>query len=243
MEKNNGAVGAIIVAAGKGNRMGLGYNKVLASVSKKPVIEWTLRAFVESGLIDSIVLVISPEDEEAMAGVCQSVIESMGLGGKIPATALTMVYGGTDRQDSVKNGLKALNERVGWVLVHDGARPFVDKSIIERSLSFARLYGAACAGMPVKDTIKMVDENHVIASTPDRNLLWSAQTPQAFSRDIILDAYEKASIQGVRGTDDAGLAEAAGYKVTMFEGSYRNIKLTSSEDLLFAEQLLGGFEG
>lgn len=229
MTQKSGAVGAIIVAAGKGSRMGLGYNKVLTPVAGKPVIEWTLNSFVSSKLIDSLVLVISPEDGEAMQKICRPYINQMDI---------TLAKGGADRQDSVYNGIKALPDSIELVLVHDGARPFVDKGIIERSILCAREYGAACAGMPVTDTIKIIDSNKTILSSPDRSLLWSAQTPQAFKFQIISESYQRAYEKGLRGTDDAGLVEAAGYKVIMFEGSTRNIKLTSAEDLLFAEQLL-----
>ena len=226
MNNSKGAVGAIIVAAGKGSRMGLGYNKVLSPLCGRPVIEWTLQCFVHSRLIDHLVLVISPEDEEAMTRVCQSYIEELKI---------VIVYGGVDRQDSVYNGLRALDEEVEVVLIHDGARPFIDRELIVRSIDQACIHGAACSGMPVKDTIKIVDEEKVIRSTPDRASLWSAQTPQAFKKDIILEAYHIAFEKGIRATDDACLAELAGYKVAMFVGDYRNIKLTSPEDLLLAE--------
>lgn len=221
-----GAVGAIIVAAGKGSRMGLGHNKVLAKVCGKTVIEWTLDNFINSGLVDRIVLVISPDDKEQMAEVSRQYRERIDI---------TLVEGGKERQDSVYNGLISLGNSVGTVLIHDGARPFVDKSIIERSIANARLYGAACAGMPVKDTIKIVDQENIITSTPERRFIWSAQTPQAFKREIILDAYKRAYEKGINATDDASIAEASGYKVVMFEGSYYNIKLTSPEDMLLAE--------
>lgn len=229
MINEEGVIGAIIVAAGKGSRMALGYNKVLAPLCGKSVIEWTLEGFVKSKLIDKLVLVISPDDEEIMTQVCKPYINRVEL---------VLVYGGADRQDSVHNGLQALPDSVEFVLIHDGARPFVDDGLIGRSIQYAREYGAACAGMPVKDTIKIVDEEKIIRSTPDRSFLWSAQTPQAFKKDIILEAYNKAFEEGIRSTDDAGLAEAAGFQVIMFEGSYRNIKLTSTEDILFAEQLI-----
>jgi 2-C-methyl-D-erythritol 4-phosphate cytidylyltransferase len=235
MHLSHSAVGAILVAAGKGSRMGLGYNKVLLPLCGKPVIQWTLEAFAGSGLVDVLVLVISPEDEGAMADICHSVRRNFPSE-KTPE--ILTVFGGADRQDSVYNGLCALPQGVDVVLVHDGARPFVDGALIERSIDNARAWGAACAGMPVKDTIKVVDENRVITQTPDRARLWSAQTPQAFRREIVTDSYHKAYREGIRGTDDAGLVEAAGYRVTMFEGSYGNIKLTSAEDLLFAERLL-----
>jgi 2-C-methyl-D-erythritol 4-phosphate cytidylyltransferase len=229
MSVETGAVGAIIVAAGRGTRMGLGYNKVLAPLCGKPVIEWTLQSFVQSKLTDSLVLVISPEDEEAMAEISIPYMKTVDL---------KIVYGGDSRQDSVYNGLKALNDNIAAVLIHDGARPFIDRGIIERSIRAAFEFGAACAGVPVKDTIKIVSENNVVSSTPDRRLVWSAQTPQAFKKEIIAEAYRKAMEKGVSCTDDAGIAEAAGFKVTMFQGSYRNIKLTSKEDLLLAEQFI-----
>lgn len=235
MKLNQSAVGAIIVAAGKGSRMGLGYNKVLTPISGKPVIQWTLEAFVGSGQVDVIVLVISPEDEEIMTRICDAVRKA-DSSAKMPE--ILSVFGGADRQDSVYKGLNALPEEVEVVLIHDGARPFVDNLIIERSIQNAREKGSACAGMPVKDTIKVVNEDQVIMDTPNRSTLWSAQTPQAFRREIVMDAYQRANETGLRGTDDAGLVEAAGYKVTMFEGSYSNIKLTSSEDLLLAERIL-----
>ncbi|HBR03727.1 MAG TPA: 2-C-methyl-D-erythritol 4-phosphate cytidylyltransferase [Ruminiclostridium sp.] len=229
MKKNAGAVGAIIVAAGRGNRMGLGYNKVLASLSGRPVIEWTIKHFADSGLIKNLVLVISPEDEDIMGRICAPFTDRMKL---------TLAFGGEDRQDSVYQGLKALHEEIGLVLIHDGARPFIDRELILRSIENAQKYGAACAGMPVKDTIKMVDMGNFICSTPERGLLWSAQTPQAFKKEIILESYDRAYQEGIRSTDDAGLAEAAGFQVIMFEGSYKNIKLTSAEDLIIAESII-----
>lgn len=229
LDKNEGAVGAIIVAAGKGSRMGLGYNKVLADLRGRPVIEWTIRKFVFSRLIDSLILVINPEDKEAMASICSSYINKIHL---------IMTNGGDSRQDSVYNGLKALPETVGIVLIHDGARPFVDQRIIENSIKIAGEQGAACAGLIAKDTIKIVDSERTIRLTPDRILTWHAQTPQSFRKSIIMDSYNNALEKGIRGTDDAGLAEAAGFKVTMFEGSDRNIKLTSAKDLILGEYFI-----
>lgn len=224
-----GTTGAIIVAAGKGSRMGLGYNKVLAQISGKMVIEWTVERLIKSKLIDSIVLVISPEDEELLKGALKHYSGEFDI---------IFVHGGEDRQDSVCNGLLALPESVDIVLVHDGARPLIDSFIIERSIRYAQEFGAACAGMPVKDTVKVIGDNNQVISTPDRSSLWNAQTPQSFKKDIILKAYESAAKKGLRRTDDAGIAEADGIKVTMFEGSYSNIKLTSAEDLLFAELII-----
>lgn len=229
MMNEAGAVGAIIVSAGKGNRMGLGHNKVLAPLCGKTVIEWTLESFINSGLVDKIVLVINPDDEEQMREISRHYKDRMDI---------ILTEGGRERQDSVYNGLMALGDSVETVLVHDGARPFADKEIIERSIANARLYGAACAGMPVKETIKIVDQKDIIISTPERKFIWSAQTPQSFKREIIIDAYKRAYEKGMSATDDASIAEAAGYKVVMFEGSYNNIKLTSPEDMLLAELLI-----
>lgn len=229
MSDNKGATGAIIVGAGTGNRMGLGYNKVLADLCGRPVIEWTVRNFIQSGLIDNLVLVINPNDQKEMKDIFSSFKDLIDL---------KIVYGGETRQDSVYNGIKALSDDVEIVLIHDAARPFITKDIIERSILHARKYGAGCAGIQAKDTIKIVDRNNTIVSTPERNSLWHAQTPQAFKKDIISDAYEKASKRGLTATDDAGIAEEAGYKVTMFEGSYKNIKLTSKEDLELGKYFL-----
>ena len=226
LTREKGAVGAIIVAAGKGSRMGLGFNKVLANLQGRPVIDWTIQKFVLSNLIDTLVLVINPEDRKAMEGICEPYT------GKVK---FIMENGGDSRQDSVYNGLKALPEETDIVLIHDGARPFVDREIIEKSIKYAQKAGAACAGLPARDTIKIVDTGNTVLSTPDRKTVWHAQTPQSFKKEIIIKSYEKAREKGIFGTDDAGLAEAAGFKVLMFEGSIRNIKLTTAEDLMLGE--------
>jgi len=226
LRREKGAIGAIIVAAGKGSRMGLGFNKVLANLKGRPVIEWTIREFVMSDLIGTLVLVINPEDREAMLDICEPYTDKIKF---------IMENGGDSRQDSVYNGLKALPEETDIVLVHDGARPFVDREIIEKSIKYAQKAGAACAGLPARDTIKIVDAGNTVLSTPDRKTVWHAQTPQSFKKNIIIEAYENAREKGIFGTDDAGLAEAAGFKVLMFEGSSRNIKLTTAEDLILGE--------
>lgn len=226
-EQERGAVSAIIVAAGRGCRAGLGYNKVLFSIDGKPILERTVCAFAGSGLIDEIILVISRDDEEKVRQII----------GKLPCN-IKLAYGGGERQESVYNGLAKLPEGADIVLIHDAARPFVDKGIIGRCIEGARLYGAACAGIPVKDTIKYIDEEGYVVKTPERSLLWYAQTPQAFRKDIIVRAHEYARKNGIKGTDDAVLAEQIGIRVKMVEGSSRNIKVTSKEDLLWAEAIV-----
>lgn len=229
MYEKNGAVGAIIVAAGRGSRMGLGYNKVLADLCGRPVIDWTIKKFIESKLIDILVLVINPEDQRAIDELCQAYRNQISL---------ITIHGGARRQDSVYNGLKALPESVDIVLIHDGARPFVDRKLIQDSIVKTRELGAVCAGLPAKDTIKIVDSQQAVVSTPERSLIWQAQTPQSFKKGIILEAYKQAFEKGINGTDDASLAEEAGFKVTMFEGSYKNIKLTSKEDLILGQYFI-----
>lgn len=230
LSKKKGAIGAIIVAAGEGSRMGLGYNKVLAELRGRPVIEWTIRRFLFSELIDTVILVVNSKDKETMMRICEPYINRIEL---------IMVNGGDSRQDSVYNGLKALPEEVEIVLIHDGARPFVDGKIIENSIKNVKEYGAACTGLPARDTIKIVDSKNAVLSTPDRISIWHAQTPQSFKKNIIIEAYENAKKKGIFGTDDAGLAESAGFRVYMFEGNSRNIKLTTAEDLLLGEYYIG----
>jgi len=226
---NPSAIGAIIVAAGRGSRMGLGYNKVFADLRGRPVLDHTISAFVHSGLVGTLILTINPDDEKKAASICMPYKKDLNI---------IIAYGGAERQDSVYNGLQAVPDNVEVVLIHDGARPFIDRRIIEDSISNALAYGAACAGVPAKDTIKIVDDGKTVVSTPERSALGQAQTPQSFKKDIILSAYKYACENGIRGTDDAGIAEKAGFKVVMFEGSYRNIKLTSPEDFLIAEHLI-----
>ena len=141
--------------------MGLGYNKVLADLCGRPVIEWTVRNFIQSGLIDNLVLVINPNDQKEMKDIFSSFKDLIDL---------KIVYGGETRQDSVYNGIKALSDDVEIVLIHDAARPFITKDIIERSILHARKYGAGCAGIQAKDTIKIVDRNNTIVSTPERTV-------------------------------------------------------------------------
>lgn len=227
MQNNKSAVGAIIVAAGRGTRMGLGYNKMFADLCGRPVIDWTVQKFVDSGLIDEIVLVINADEENTMNDICLSYKDKVRI---------STVLGGARRQDSVHNGIKALSQHVEIVLIHDGARPFIDNYIIESCILGARKLGAVCTGIRARDTIKIVDSSSKVLSTPDRSTLWHAHTPQAFKASIILEVYNCAIENNLEGTDDASLAELAGIEVTMVEGSEKNIKLTSKEDLELARR-------
>lgn len=216
------SVWALIMAAGSGTRMGLGENKVLLPLGGLPVLVRSVRAF--DGLVDGVMVVTHPKD--------MPTIRSW-----LPGVSLTA--GGATRQQSVLMGLRALDADVDIVLVHDAARPLVDADTIRRCIDSARLYGSGVAGMPVKDTIKRVDADGIVCQTPPRDMLWNAQTPQAFRVQPLRKAIEIMEVRGEAATDDASVMEAIGRTVRMVEGSYRNIKLTTREDIAMAEALLG----
>jgi 2-C-methyl-D-erythritol 4-phosphate cytidylyltransferase len=221
-------VGAIIAAAGKGERMG-DADKLLAPLGGKPLLLQTVRAFQKCALVDEIVLVVSGEKET----MCRKLIS-----GKEWSKVSEVCLGGRRRQDSVAAGLKLLG-KCDWVVIHDGARPLVTEELIERGLEAARETGAAAAAVPVKDTIKLVGEEGIVNQTPPRQNLWAVQTPQVFRADIINEAYLRANDDV---TDDASLVEQLGYKVKLYPGSYDNIKITTPDDLALAEVLLRKYE-
>ena len=221
---------AIIVAAGKGSRMNSKINKQYLMLDGKPVLAYSIEAFEKAGCISEIIVVINKNDNGFFV---DSVLKPYGFK-KITA----IVEGGEDRQASVFNGLCHVSPGSEIVAVHDGARPFVTADIIQRSVDAALIDGAACVGVPVKDTIKKVDEELNVEHTPDRSMLWTIQTPQTFRRNILVDAHEKAVLDGSGGTDHSVLAERLGYKVRMVMGGYTNIKINTAEDLVFAEAIL-----
>ena len=220
----NQKVAAIIVAAGESRRMG-GIDKVLAPLGGKPLLVRAVRPFQECRLVDQIVVVVS----EGKEGQCRRLIPE-----KEWSKVSDVCAGGRRRQDSVAAGLRRL-EKCHWVIVHDSARPLVTVDLIERGLEAARETGAAVAAVPIKDTIKVAGEDKIVRRTLSRQDLWAVQTPQVFRIDIISKAYRQAS-EDV--TDDASLVEKLGYKVTLYMGSYDNIKVTTPEDLVLAEALL-----
>ncbi|MBZ4664931.1 2-C-methyl-D-erythritol 4-phosphate cytidylyltransferase [Mahella sp.] len=221
---------AIIVAAGKSQRMN-GVDKQFLRLCGKPVIAYVLDAFLSCKDINSIVLVVP---DGSISVYRNWLNECYGFYGDIVVTA-----GGPERQYSVLNGLKALNnEDPDIVVIHDGARPMVTPKLIEDSIEAASKFGAAVAAVPVKDTIKQSDGQHFVERTLSRETLWSIQTPQSFRYDIIMRAHTLAIEQGYLGTDDAVLAERAGYRVKLFMGGYENIKITTPDDVPVAEALL-----
>lgn len=221
--------GVIIVAAGSGSRMNRGINKQFIKLEEKEIIAHTIEKFYKNENIDDIVIVIKENEEEYFI---ENIINKYNFNN------IKLAYGGNERQDSVYNGIKKLNKNCNIVLVHDGARPFVNENIIKRSIDEAKKNNAVVVGVPVKDTIKVVNKDGNIVDTPNRSLLWSVQTPQTFKYEVITKAYEDAYNNNYYGTDDAMLVERIGYNVKMVEGSYDNIKITTEEDLHFGIQIL-----
>lgn len=221
----SGRVGAVVVAAGKGRRFG-GIDKVFASLRGLPLLLHTLRPFEDCSQIDEVVLVLSEDNIQDAVSLLEA--------HPIPKVREVCV-GGVRRQDSVLAGLAKLSQNCDWVLVHDGARPCVDTTLIARGIEAARETGAAAAAVPVKDTIKLVGEDGRIMGTPARDSLWAAQTPQVFKTELLRRAHVEVD-EDV--TDDAALVERLGFPVMAFMGSYANLKVTTPEDLSLAEYLL-----
>lgn len=233
-------IGAVILAAGQGKRMHTAVAKQFLELNGRPLITYALSAFQES-MAEDLVLVTGAEQLDYCR---KEIVEAFGFT-KVKA----VVAGGKERYHSVYEGLKALAQLgpMDYVLIHDGARPMVNGEIIQRSIEGARKYGACVAGMPVKDTIKLADAEGFGAGTPDRSRLWQIQTPQTFSFPLIFEAYSRilARPEGQeRITDDAMVLEAeSDCRVKLIEGDYRNIKVTTPEDIVIAEALLKGEKG
>lgn len=220
----------IILAAGKGSRMKAECNKQYLILKDRPILAHTIDVFQRSLLIDEIVLVVGEFEHE----LCKNKIIDKYNYTKVK----TLVSGGKERQFSVLNGLCAVNKNTDVVLIHDGARPLITKDIIERCIDEAKEFGAVSVGVPIKDTIKIMEENKIVKYTPKRENVWITQTPQAFQLEIIKSAHEFARKENVLGTDDAMLVEHMGGKVKMVQGDYENIKITTPEDLITAEAIL-----
>ena len=221
---------AVIVSAGKGHRFMEGPKKKFYFLGGKPILAHTLDKFETCPLIRSILLVVGQED---MDYCLKEVIEKYKF-----KKVSQIVPGGKRRQESVKNGMDALPKDEDIVVIHDGVRPFVTKTMIEDSIHSAVRYGAVILAMPVKDTIKMSNPDGTVLETLDRESLWQIQTPQTFQAKVIKEAYHRATEDGFVGTDDASLVERLGVKVHILPGSYANIKITTQEDLLLANLFL-----
>lgn len=241
---------AVVLAAGQGRRMGGTVRKQYMDLGGRPVLYYALQAFECSPLIDSVVLVAG--DQEQISYCRRELLERYQL-----RKVELVTTGGRERYDSVFRALRCIREkgtreaREGYVLIHDGARPFVTEEILERCLEAVEKYEACAAGMPAKETVKIADAEGFAASTPDRDLVWTVQTPQAFSFALIEEAYERMLEKTGAGTgspaegrrlpvtDDAMVVETfTNKKVKLVEGSYRNIKITTPEDLKTAALFL-----
>ncbi|MFH5186662.1 2-C-methyl-D-erythritol 4-phosphate cytidylyltransferase [Paenibacillus sp. TAB 01] len=227
-------LGVVVVAAGKGSRMRTQESKQYLQLAGKPILVHTLLLFQRMEQVDTIVLVTGPEDVER----CRDYVERYKL-----SKVEHIVAGGKERQDSVHKGLTVLKDRVQWIMVHDGVRPFAAADRIAACWHKAMETDAAVLAVPVKDTIKVVDSEGTIVSTPDRRSLWAIQTPQAFRFSLLLQAYEQAEQEGFTGTDDAMLVERMGTNVCVVESDYYNIKITTPEDLPWAEWIIQNVRG
>ena len=227
-------VTAIVVAAGNSSRMGLQMSKQFIPLLGEPAIKYTLSAFQRSYLIDSIVVVCRPQDIIAL----RSIISKNEI-----TKVRDVVYGGATRGESVLNGIKASAEETTHFAIHDGARPLIELEDIEKVVKASFEAGAATLGTYVTDTIKIVDEEGYIASTPVRSKLRAVQTPQVFSKDIYLDAVEIAKENNLDFTDDCQLIENAKGRVKVIIGSETNIKLTTQNDITIAENILSRKQG
>jgi 2-C-methyl-D-erythritol 4-phosphate cytidylyltransferase len=219
--KNKGSkLGVVIVAAGTSQRMA-GINKLFAPLGGKPLLAWSVDICQRHSLVQQIVMVLNDKD--------------LARGRKLKKergwSKVTLCPGGAQRQDSVRQGLRQIKD-CDWVMIHDGARPFLAPDLIEDGLKIVGKTGAAVAAVPVKDTIKLADSEKLIKDTLQRDRLWAAQTPQIFSLDVITRAYENLSAEV---TDDATAVERLGHKVQLYMGDYQNIKVTTAEDLALAK--------
>jgi 2-C-methyl-D-erythritol 4-phosphate cytidylyltransferase len=211
---------AIVVAAGRSKRFKGKTSKVLAQINNKPVIYYSLAALNKHRDIGEIIVVASLKNIEAIKEIIRKY--------KINKVK-KIILGGKERQDSVSLGLRSLSREAKDVLIHDGARPFIDSKIISLVIAAAKVSGAAVAGVKVKPTIKRADKGLWVKETLERENLWEIQTPQVFSKKIILKAYN--NLRNAKVTDDAMLVEKIGVKVKISPGSYNNIKITTPEDL------------
>lgn len=220
---------AIVLAAGQGSRMHSAVPKQFLNLKGKPVLYYALSAF-QNSQVDRIIIVTG---EDYMDYCRKEIVQRYGFD-----KVTDVLAGGKERYDSVEQGLRLTKD--GIVLIHDGARPFVTQTMIQDSVEAAKAYGACTVGVPVKDTIKIVDQEGFGTETPDRRYLWQVQTPQTFQVSFIKEAYARmrnAKTENI--TDDTMLVERyCNIKVKILEGDYRNIKITTPEDMILAEAFL-----
>ncbi|MCM1113472.1 MAG: 2-C-methyl-D-erythritol 4-phosphate cytidylyltransferase [Muribaculum sp.] len=244
--KNEKRCTAIVLAAGSGSRMNSAVAKQYMDLAGRPVLWYALQAMERSSVIDDCILVVSDDADVAYAR--EEIVQKYEFS-KVDA----IITGGEERYLSVMNALEVIHRgemkipnRDGFVFIHDGARPFVSEQILRRLGDAVEQFHACAAAVPAKDTVKLADDEGFALQTPDRKCVWNVQTPQAFDTQLILEAYErlhgrleKMREQGIVVTDDAGVVELfTDRRVRMVEGSYRNIKITTPEDMIIARAFL-----
>ncbi|MGH7871485.1 MAG: 2-C-methyl-D-erythritol 4-phosphate cytidylyltransferase [Candidatus Binatia bacterium] len=222
---------AILVAAGEGRRIGGDVSKTYLPIAGRPLFLRALDRLFSTPAIHDVILVIAPDDFAR----CETFLRGdINLSNR----SWSMQSGGATRQQSVQRGLARLPADTEIVVIHDGARPFVSAGLLERCIAAAADKGAAVVGSPARDTIKIVTSDGWVQSTPERRSLWEIQTPQAFRRDIIVAAHEKAAREGFTATDDAMVVERTGQPVIVIEGECLNFKITVPDDIWLAELLI-----
>lgn len=233
---NNSKVAVIIAAAGQGRRMGAPVPKQYLKIGGEYILAKTINAFEKADEVDYIFIVTN----EDYMDLCSEIVSERGF-----RKVKGIVRGGRERQDSVFNAIQTLNSRrpgVSIVLIHDGARPFVDGSIIRNVIEAADSNGAAVACVAMTDSVRKAGREKGTSMTVDRSDYFSVQTPQGFRKTILIESYEKAYDDGYRGTDDASIVERAGHDVTIVEGDYGNIKITTKEDLPMENRIGTGYD-
>lgn len=223
------SVAALVLAAGRGARLRHDVPKAFVPLLGRPILVHAIERVAACGEVDMLLPVVAAADLPRFARLGTVLA---GVSGLRPP-----VRGGSERQDSVRAGLAALEPDVEWVIVHDAARALLRPEAVTRALAGARETGAALLALPARDTLKRVEDGRVL-ETPDRSVWWVAQTPQVFRRELLREALDKAEADGVRGTDDAQLVERLGVTVRVVPGDADNLKITGPEDLLVAEALL-----
>lgn len=225
----------LLPAAGVGRRMGSDRNKLLMMLSARPILAWTLQAAVDSS-IEWIGIICQPVDRPDIEAMVQPLIDEMKRVGM--AKPIEFIQGGDTRQQSVYNGLQALPAEATHVLIHDGARCLATPELFNRCAQAAVKTQGFIAAVPVKDTIKQVDDQRMITHTPDRAQLWAAQTPQGFEVALLKQCHDRGQAEGWQVTDDAALLEKCGVPVSIVEGEETNLKVTTPVDLAIAQFIL-----
>lgn len=233
MKDRTPAVAVIIAAAGSSTRMGADMDKQFVRVGGRPLLWHSVQQLSKVPGVRQILVTVSPSNEARVKDLLRETLRDIPW---------MVVRGGSERQHSIRNAALLTEASADLVLVHDGARPFVDPGTIRRSLDAAAQHGAAIVAVPVKDTIKEADSSEVVAKTLDRRFLWQVQTPQVFRRELLLKAHEQAEADGILATDDAALVERIGASVHLVRGSHLNLKVTTPEDVLLAEAVAAGKE-